>query len=133
VLGCRLVHVSAVAAVSPNQSLQPTRLPARFSKQSFSVAWLISYRSARMLTLAKLAVFERYSGDVDGRSRGSIDERTLISEADWHRITALLQQLKQVKKGSVEKAYEVDVNTKLQELAPDPGVQAKLRQLADTI
>jgi hypothetical protein len=38
----RLFHVSAVAAVSPNQSLQPTRLPARFSKQSLSVAWLIS-------------------------------------------------------------------------------------------
>jgi len=62
-----------------------------------------------MITEAKLTVFERYGGDIDGWIRvGTPAEKALMTDEDWAAIAELLQRLAIVRSGHAAESYQAD-------------------------
>jgi len=62
-----------------------------------------------MITEAKLTVFERYGGDIDGWIRvGTPAEKALMTDEDWAAIAELLQRLAIVRSAHAAESYQAD-------------------------
>ena len=84
-----------------------------------------------MITLAKLAVWQRFDGDVDGwtRTRGRADTSGM-STGDWRTIDDLLLGQKLVAAGEASAEYAAALERRLAEVADGPETLAALRALA---
>ena len=54
-----------------------------------------------MITEQKLAIFEKYNGDIDAWTRaGTPQEKKTMSDPDWYEITEILQGLSLTQMGT---------------------------------
>jgi hypothetical protein len=85
------------------------------------------------LTRQKLAIYQKYRGDVDMLARaGSRKEQEEMADEDWSEMLSLLQQLQNLERGQLSEEFARRVLLRLQEVAPDPAFQMELRAYALT-
>jgi len=84
-----------------------------------------------MLTLGKLAVHQRFGGDLDGwtRTTGGQDDSGMRDE-DWFLIDELLQGLALVASGQASPAYAEALERRLLDVTADDATRQALRELA---
>lgn len=84
-----------------------------------------------MLTLDKLAVHQRFGGDLDGwaRAKGGHDASGMRDE-DWFLIDELLQGLALVASGQASPAYAEELERRLLDVTADDATRQALRELA---
>ncbi len=67
-----------------------------------------------MLTLAKIRVYRKYGGDMDGWARTkNPDDCSLITDDEWLLIDSLVQKLTLVKNGKASPAYAKRISVEL--------------------
>lgn len=82
------------------------------------------------LTVAKLDLYRRYAGDLDGWARHARDaERAGIDDADWALIDELLLGLDLVVRGEASASYTQALERRLMEACADADTRAALRAL----
>ena len=86
-----------------------------------------------MLTKQKLAIYQKYRGDVDMWTRaGSKKEKEEMTDGDWSERWSLFQQLQNLERGQLSDEFAARVRNRLQELAPDSELQMELKAYALT-
>lgn len=84
-----------------------------------------------MLTLAKVALYESFDGDLDGWVRmGSPDQGSGMGESDWREIERLLSDLHAIGLGLTTGHYALGVLRHLELEAADDETRRALRRLA---
>lgn len=78
-----------------------------------------------MLTGDKFAVYQRFGGDLDARTRTAPDTRTLLSDEEWATIDDLRMQIAVVRSGHASDAFATTVRQRLDEIA-DADLRAAL-------
>jgi hypothetical protein len=78
-----------------------------------------------MLTGDKFAVYQRFGGDLDARTRTTPDTRTLLSDAEWALIDDLRMQIAVVRSGRASEAFATTVQQRLDEIE-DADLRAAL-------
>lgn len=78
-----------------------------------------------MLTGDKFALYQRFGGDLDARTRTAPDTRTLLSDAEWVMIDDLRMQIAVVRSGRASEAFAMTVQQRLDEIA-DANLRAAL-------
>lgn len=69
-----------------------------------------------MITLEKIKIYKRYSGDIDSWAKsGSKKEKLFINDDDWHAIDGLIQDFYLMKNGLTSLKFNSDLNNKLME------------------
>lgn len=59
-----------------------------------------------MLTLAKIRMYRKYGGDIDGMARAkSQDDFSHVADEEWFLIDSLVQKLSLVKNGKASPEY----------------------------
>ena len=82
------------------------------------------------LTIAKLEIYRRYGGDLDGWARHARDvQRAGIDDADWALIDELLLGLDLVARGEASASYTQALERRLAEACADVDTRAALRAL----
>ena len=75
-----------------------------------------------MLTGDKFALYQRFGGDLDARTRTAPGTRALLSDAEWALIDDLRMQIAVVRSGRASEAFATTVL-----LRPDEIADADLR------
>jgi hypothetical protein len=84
-----------------------------------------------MLTIAKLATYARFNGDIDGWARtADSDDAACLTDADWYLIDELLTNLATVASGRASAAFAADVERRLRACTADEPTCDALRALA---
>lgn len=78
-----------------------------------------------MLTGDKFAVYQRFGGDLDARTRTAPDTRALLSDEEWVMIDDLRMQIAVVRSGRASEAFAMTVQQRLDEIA-DAELRAAL-------
>lgn len=80
-----------------------------------------------MITAEKLRIWRAYAGDPDAWARHATPaEKRTMTDADWHEITELLQQLTQLARGLASPEYADRIRAALRERTASADVAAKL-------
>jgi hypothetical protein len=84
-----------------------------------------------MITLDKLAIYKRYSGDIDGLARvGTVQEKQIITDNDWFIIDEVLQYFAFKKKGLIGDDYNSKMQSKIDQNISDQEVADELERMA---
>ncbi|WP_430434938.1 hypothetical protein [Methyloversatilis sp.] len=78
-----------------------------------------------MLTGDKFALYQRFGGDLDARTRMALDTRALLSDEEWALIEELRMQIAVVRSGRASEAFAMTVRLRLDEIA-DADLRAAL-------
>lgn len=85
------------------------------------------------LTRQKIAIYQKYRGDVDIWARaGTREEKQVMADADWSEMWSLFQQVQNLEKGQLSDEFAARVRSRLQELAPDAAFQKEITAIALT-
>ena len=85
-----------------------------------------------MLTLKKLAIYEKYDGKIDAWARtGSKAELLEMEDADWFLIDQLLQDLALVNKGLTSAEYSDSIHEKVRLSSLDAKVVETLMSMIE--
>jgi hypothetical protein len=84
-----------------------------------------------MLTPEKFAIYQRFGGDLDARTRTAPDTRMLLSDEEWALIDDLRMQIAVVRSGRASADFSMNVRQRLDEAA-DPDLRAVLWEGAAT-
>lgn len=69
-----------------------------------------------MLTLAKVQVYKKYGGDIDGLARArNPDDCALITDEEWFLIESLVHKLYLVKHGKASPDYSARIADELKQ------------------
>ena len=85
-----------------------------------------------MITIEKIEIYKRFSGDIDGFSRiGSQKDKEKINENDWSILDEFIQDLELIKKGLASEEFKEKTNEKINELVNNDAIDLlnKLKQL----
>jgi hypothetical protein len=83
------------------------------------------------ITLDQLRIYERFDGDDDMFGRcGSADEKALIDNAVWRRITELVQAFSVASSPWGAEPFRASVEANLHDDCATPEAEALLRQIA---
>lgn len=83
-----------------------------------------------MITIEKIKVYIKYSGDIDMWARfGRRKEKENFSDNDWSLIEDLLQTLEIVEKGLASEGFKSKVLEKLEKSCDSIETQQKLKDL----
>ena len=67
-----------------------------------------------MITIEKLNIYKKYSGQIDFFERlSSSNEKLIIKDDDWHLIDGFIQDFEMIDKGLTSKEYEINIKKKL--------------------
>ena len=84
-----------------------------------------------MLTLAKICVYQKYGGDMDGFARTkNQDDHSLITDDEWFLIDSLVQKLFLVKNGKASSEYAERILAEVRQCVEEANVIAELMELA---
>ena len=84
-----------------------------------------------MITEAKLRIYHRFRGDIDGFGRGgSSHEKSVITDDEWHMIDILWQRLALEQNVPCAESFRVETQQQLSEQVADAATAAILKQLA---
>ncbi len=85
------------------------------------------------LTRQKLAIYQKYRGNVDIWDRAaSREERNEMADAEWSELWLLFQQVQNLEKGQLSDEFAARVRNRLQELAPDVELRKEVIAIALT-
>lgn len=85
----------------------------------------------KMISLEKIAIFKKYNGDLDGRTRmADAQEKALVSDDDWRQIERMIQDLYLVETGLASQNYRAKVDAKLAEACSDATAVDAIKTLA---
>lgn len=80
-----------------------------------------------MITDAKLTVYERFDGDIDGWARaGTPLEKALMPDADWAEISEILLRLAIAKSGHATAGYEAETRRMIAAAVENESVAKRL-------
>ena len=80
-----------------------------------------------MITDAKLTVYQRYGGDIDGWARaGTPSEKALMIDADWAEISEILFRLAIAKSGQAAAGYEAETRRMIAAAVENESVAKRL-------
>jgi hypothetical protein len=79
-----------------------------------------------MITKAKLDIYKRYQGDIDGWARTNSQNEMIIAEEDWSEIDLLIHQLTVLKNGLVSDDYAARIKDALKSKTEDDLVAKDL-------
>jgi hypothetical protein len=80
-----------------------------------------------MITDAKLTVYQRFGGDIDGWARaGTPREKALMIDADWAEISEILFRLAIVKSGRATAGYEAETRRMIAAAVENESVAQRL-------
>ena len=83
-----------------------------------------------MINKEKMAVYQKYAGDMDGWARmASVAEKALISDADWYEINSFIQDYSLVKKGLASQRYADKLDARIEAATPSPEDRQALKAL----
>lgn len=83
-----------------------------------------------MVTEEKLAIFLKYDRDVDAWARsGTVQEKKVMSDADWHELYALLPDMLLLKTGNASAEYAERIKQSLPTRVFDEKVLHQLMNL----
>lgn len=77
------------------------------------------------LTREKFALYQRFGGDLDARTRLAPDTRALLSDDEWALIDDLRMQIAVLRSGHASEAFATMVQQRLDEVA-DADLRAAL-------
>ncbi|MGL6078489.1 hypothetical protein [Methyloversatilis discipulorum] len=77
------------------------------------------------LTREKFALYQRFGGELDARTRAVPDTRTLLSDEEWAMIDDLHMQIAVVRAGRASEAFATTVQQRLDAVA-DADLRAAL-------
>lgn len=84
-----------------------------------------------MLTVEKLAVYDKFGGDIDGWARAaSAEDRAALSDADWQLIDELLLGLAVAADGLASAAFSREIERRAAAATADEAAHAALLALA---
>ena len=84
-----------------------------------------------MITLEKIDLYRKYSGDVDACVRtASPHARSIMSDGDWSEISAILQECFLVNAGLASARYTERISDRIAAATGDAATAEALRQLA---
>jgi Spy/CpxP family protein refolding chaperone len=84
-----------------------------------------------MITVAKIKVYQRFAGDIDGFARGGTPaEKGAITGEEWSQIEQLLQRLSLMKNMPVADSYRSETTQLLSASVSDEAALAELNKLA---
>ena len=84
-----------------------------------------------MITDAKLTIYQRFDGDIDGWARaGTPLEKALMTDADWAEISEILVRLAIVKSGQATAGYEAETRRMIAAAVENEGVAQRLSDCA---
>lgn len=85
-----------------------------------------------MLTVAKLGIYKKFDGDIDGWARSSTgDDKSNITDNDWYLIDTLVMDLALIKGGVASPHFSQEVESKLLASTVDEATRELLHALAD--
>lgn len=76
-----------------------------------------------MITRAKIAIYEKFGGDIDGRARsGTARDHELITDDEWYLINNLVQRLTVIENGLASTEFTEETYKLLKtDVAADAG------------
>lgn len=84
-----------------------------------------------MIDLEQVAIFKKFNGELDARTRmADSAERDLVSEDAWRQIERLLQDLYLVDAGLASQHYRHQLDVRLRETCRDAATVDAIRALA---
>lgn len=84
-----------------------------------------------MLTLAKVRVYRKYGGDIDGLARAKDpDDCSLITDEEWFLIESLVQKIYLVKHGKASPAYAAQIADELKQSIEGEEALRELKEIA---
>jgi hypothetical protein len=85
-----------------------------------------------MLTLAKVEVYGRLKGDIDGFSRSGLDPKTAgMTDDDWWQIAKIRQALSIIESGSASPAFVASTEAEILAVTCDDETRAAIRELQE--
>ena len=86
-----------------------------------------------MLTVKKIEIYSRYSGDVDAWARNnSKKEFSIISDEDWYLIDGFIQDLTLVINGLASSEFNSSLNDRLKENCDTEETINKIKKIVTT-
>ena len=74
----------------------------------------------KRITIDKLMVYYKYSGDIDGFARvGRADEKKSFGSGDWELIDVFIQDLELINKGLTSEKFTKSTLERIKELADE--------------
>jgi hypothetical protein len=84
-----------------------------------------------MLTLAKIRVYRKYGGDIDGFARAkNQNDYTVITDDEWFLIDSLVQKLFLVKNGKASPEYAERISVEVHQNVEGEEAINELMELA---
>ena len=84
-----------------------------------------------MLTLAKIRVYRKYGGDIDGLARANNpDDCSLVTDEEWFLIDSLVQKLFLIKNGKASPDYAERISVEMRQIVEGEEVINELMELA---
>lgn len=82
------------------------------------------------LTLAQLATYEAFGGDIDGWTRSALRESDPATGEHWGLIDELLMGLTIEASGLATETFRQDLHARIRDAAPDPALHDRLLALS---
>jgi len=84
-----------------------------------------------MLTVAKVRVYRKYRGDMDGLARTKkLDDSSLITNEEWFLIDSLVQKFFLIKSGKASQAYAERISVEVHQCVESEEVIRELMEIA---
>jgi len=84
-----------------------------------------------MLTIAKIRVYKKYGGDIDGFARAkNSNDYSLITDDEWFLIDSLIQKLFLVKSGKASPEYAKRISEEVRQNVEGEEIINELMELA---
>lgn len=85
-----------------------------------------------MITLAKVEIYGRFKGDVDGFSRSGVDPNVSgITDDDWRQIARLCQALSIARSGQASDAFAMETEGALRAATDNEATRNALREIRE--
>lgn len=85
-----------------------------------------------MLTIEKLNIYKKYSGDIDLWARlRKKNEISLMNDNDWKLIDDLIQSLELIKKNVASENFKFQTFERIQAVCEDEETQNSLKSLGE--
>lgn len=85
-----------------------------------------------MITLDMVELYKKYGGDIDGWARtAGIDEKSVMTDADWYEIDAFVHEYGLVKSGLASARYAEKLHHRMSAAVSDEEALRGLKTLVE--
>ena len=85
-----------------------------------------------MITQEKIAIYKKYSGDIDHFARvGSSRDKSILSDFEWNQIDNLIQDLELSLKGLTSREFDINIKERIAEIVDSNETLEQIKKLVN--